>query len=63
MKTDRYKVLWTTYARVALARMKEFKVDPMNVFRRIELLPTNLHEASLSIFSPPSYSPPSFHIH
>lgn len=34
MKSDRFKVLWTTYARVALARMKEFKVDPMNVFRR-----------------------------
>ncbi|MDQ0191889.1 hypothetical protein [Paenibacillus wynnii] len=34
MKNNSYKVLWTTYARVALARMKEFKVDPMNVFRR-----------------------------
>lgn len=34
MKSDRFKVLWTTYARVALARMKEFKVDSMNVFRR-----------------------------
>lgn len=32
--TDRYKVFWTTHARIALARMKEFKVDPMNVFRR-----------------------------
>jgi hypothetical protein len=29
-----YRVVWTTYARVALARMKKFKVDPMNVFRR-----------------------------
>lgn len=34
MTSDRYKVLWTTYARVALARMKEYKADPMNVFKR-----------------------------
>ncbi|CAM4356096.1 hypothetical protein L1N85_15065 [Paenibacillus alkaliterrae] len=34
MKSNGYKVLWTSYARVALARMKEFKVDSMNVFRR-----------------------------
>ncbi|CAM4358297.1 hypothetical protein PATY110618_09970 [Paenibacillus typhae] len=35
--TDRYKVLWTTYARVALARMKEYKVDPLNVFDVLNL--------------------------
>lgn len=34
MNNDQFKVLWTSYARVALARMKEFKVDPMHVFRR-----------------------------
>lgn len=34
--TVRYKVLWTTYARVALARMKEYKVNPLNVFRLLD---------------------------
>ena len=34
MKNKGYKVLWSTYARVSLARAKEYKVDPMNVFRR-----------------------------
>lgn len=34
MNNDGYNVLWSTYARVALARMGKFKVDPTNVFKR-----------------------------
>lgn len=34
MESGAYKVLWTTYARVTLARMHEYKVNPMTVFRR-----------------------------
>ncbi len=34
MENNNYKVLWTTYARVALAQMKEYNVHPMAVFRR-----------------------------
>ncbi|MEK4517478.1 hypothetical protein NSS64_19490 [Paenibacillus sp. FSL H8-0122] len=34
MNNDRYNVLWTTYARVALARMGKFKVNSANVFKR-----------------------------
>ncbi|MEX1030817.1 MAG: hypothetical protein WDZ91_12350 [Paenibacillaceae bacterium] len=34
MGSSQYRVIWTSYARVELAHMKEFKVNPMNVFRR-----------------------------
>jgi hypothetical protein len=34
METKNYEVLWTTYARVALARMRDYKVNPMSVFQR-----------------------------
>lgn len=34
MASSVYKVQWTIYARLALARMKEYKVNPMSVFRR-----------------------------
>jgi len=38
MRHDTYRVLWTSYARVALAKMKPYKVNPMNVFRRSKAL-------------------------
>jgi hypothetical protein len=41
MKNKGYKVLWTTYARIGLARMQKYKVDPMNVFRRSKVVLTN----------------------
>lgn len=34
MTNSPYRVLWTSYARVALAKMQPYKVDPMDVFRR-----------------------------
>lgn len=34
MAPDGYKVLWSVHARSTLARMRLYKVDPMNVFRR-----------------------------
>lgn len=41
MGSSGYKVLWTTYARVALARMQEYKVNPMTVFRRSKAVLAN----------------------
>lgn len=38
MENKRYKVLWTSYARVALAKMQPYQIDPMNVFRRIKAI-------------------------
>lgn len=38
MKSSEYKVLWTAYARITLARMKKFKIDPMYVFRRSKII-------------------------
>ena len=33
-----YKVLWTSYARVALAQMQPYNIDPMKVFKRTKML-------------------------
>jgi hypothetical protein len=41
MESSDYKVLWTTYTRVALARMQEYKVNPMTVFRRSKAVLAN----------------------
>lgn len=38
MENKRYKILWTSYARVALARMQPFSIDPMTVFRRTKAI-------------------------
>jgi hypothetical protein len=45
MENKVYKVLWSTYARVNLARMKQYKVDPMNVFRRSKSILTTTPQA------------------
>lgn len=57
MTNKRYKVLWTSYARVALARMQPFKVDAMNVFRRSKAVLTSApDEKSYGISDFPGFS-------
>jgi hypothetical protein len=41
MQSNVYKVLWTIYARVELARMREYKVDARRVFTRSKALLAN----------------------
>lgn len=38
MKHNTYRVLWTSHARVALARMSAYKVNSVNVFRRSKIV-------------------------
>lgn len=38
MTDNQYRVLWSQYARVALAEMEKFKIDPLKVFKRSKLL-------------------------
>lgn len=38
MNNERYNVLWTIYAREALARMGKLKVNSANVFKLVTLL-------------------------
>ncbi|KJB88760.1 hypothetical protein AZ66_05490 [Paenibacillus sp. E194] len=56
MTNRNYRVMWTSYARVALARMKPYKVDPMNVFRRSKDVLCHLpHEKAYGISDFPGF--------
>ncbi|BBH21583.1 hypothetical protein Back11_29280 [Paenibacillus baekrokdamisoli] len=57
MISKHYKVLWSSYARVALAHMQPFKVDAMSIFRRSKsVLSSAPHEKAYGISDFPGFA-------